>query len=296
MASKKKGFLDRYDGWRVRDVDAVFAVVPFVLRTRIDSQCMFEENIPIEKIESFIREHKEDMPDLTFMHVIMAALVRLVSQKPYLNRFVIWNKLYAHNNFVISLAIKRQNGVESIVKPEFELDDTIYDVTSKLAKLLNENLDVETTNEVDSTADILGKLPSFVLRPLVWLLFQMDKVGLLPKFLNAISPWHCSMFLTNVGSLGIGPIYHHLYEFGTCSCFIAMGNKMRVQTLNQDGTSSVRRYLGLKFVADERICDGMYFASAMKVFKRILTNPECLLQKPEEVIMDDGVRHFTKNK
>jgi hypothetical protein len=296
MADKKKGFLDRYDGWRVRDVDAVFSVVTYVLRTRLDSMCMFEENIPIEKIEGFIRRHKEDIPDLSFMSVIMAAVVRLVSQRPYLNRFIVWNKLYQHNNFVMSLAIKRANGVESIVKPEFKLDDTLYEISAEVSKLLNENLDVETANGVDKTADILGKLPSFVLRSFVWLMYQLDKVGMLPKSIHSDSPWHSSMFLTNVGSIGIGPVYHHLYEFGTCSCFIAMGNKIRVQTIDKDGTTSTKRYIGLKFVMDERICDGMYFAHAMKVFKKILSNPECLLEKPAEVFMDDGVRRFNKKR
>ena len=117
----KKGFGDRYDGWRVRHVDAVYNVIPFVMRTRLDAQNLFEENIPIENIERFIRDHREDMPGLAFMHVIIAAMVRMIATRPYLNRFVMWNKIYARNHIDIALMIKRKHSnVETNVKPEFE--------------------------------------------------------------------------------------------------------------------------------------------------------------------------------
>lgn len=84
---------DRYDGWRVRNVDAVFSVIPYFLRTRMDAQNYFEQRIPIDHIETFIREHKEDIPGLSIMHVVIASMIRLVSQRPYLNRFIMWNKI-----------------------------------------------------------------------------------------------------------------------------------------------------------------------------------------------------------
>ena len=98
----KRGLFDRYDGWRVRNVDAVYNVIPFIMRTRMDSQNLFEENMPLEPVEAFIRAHREDMPDLTFMHVLMAAMVRMIAEKPYLNRFVVWNKIYARNSITVS--------------------------------------------------------------------------------------------------------------------------------------------------------------------------------------------------
>lgn len=98
---------DRYDGWRVRKVDPVFRVIPYILRTRMDAQNFFEEKVPIDHIEAFIKKHKEDIPDLSIMHVIMAATVRLISQRPHLNRFVVWNKIFARNHISFSIAIKR---------------------------------------------------------------------------------------------------------------------------------------------------------------------------------------------
>ncbi|HEY5466499.1 MAG TPA: hypothetical protein VIL27_05650, partial [Clostridia bacterium] len=105
--AKKRGPFDRYDGWRVRNVDAVFRVIPFVLRSRVDAQNFFDEDIPVDQMEIFVDAHREEIPGLTVMHVFMAALVRVMSQRPYLNRFVMWNKLYARNEISISIAIKR---------------------------------------------------------------------------------------------------------------------------------------------------------------------------------------------
>lgn len=110
---------DRYDGWRVRKVDPVFSVIPYFLRTRMDAQNYFEERVSIDHIEKFIKEQKELIPDLSIMHIVMAALVRLISQRPHLNRFVMWNKIFARNHVIFSIAVKRSlsdNGEEALIK------------------------------------------------------------------------------------------------------------------------------------------------------------------------------------
>ena len=287
-----RGLFDRYDGWRVRNVDAVFSVVPFILRTRIDSQVFFEENIPIENLEAFVRKQRETMPELSFMHVIIAAMVRMYSQRPYLNRFIVWNKIYARNHLNLSLIIKRSlddHGEETLVKPEFELTDTLADVVRRLSEVIADNKLEGAANSSDKLAKFMGYLPAFVMRFVVGLLRALDNIGKLPRAIHSASPWHCSMFLTNLGSLGIGPIYHHLYEFGTCSVFAAMGNKTRVHTVSDTGERQIRRFIGLKFVSDERICDGYYYAASMKLLRKYLLNPELLLTPPETVAVDDGV-------
>ncbi len=286
----KRHFLDRYDGWRVRKVDAVYAAIPFFMRTRNDSQNLYEELFPIDEIEAFIRKHREEMPELSIMHVIIAAIIRMISQKPYTNRFVVWNKIYARNHINLSLMIKRKlSNEETSVKPDFEPDATLQDVVKIMSECVNENIQEGANNSTDSTTRLLAKLPSFVMRTITWILFKLDNIGKLPKGLHKTSPWHCSAFLTNLGSLGIGPIYHHLYEFGTCSMFCAMGNKIKKNVLNDDGTVSVKKFIGLKFVLDERICDGKYYAQSFKVLRKYLKNPELLMTPPEEIVVDDGV-------
>jgi hypothetical protein len=127
------------------------------------------------------------------------------------------------------------------------------------------------------------------MRFVVWMLLTLDKVGLMPKLIFKASPWHSSIFLTNIGSLGIESIYHHLYEFGTCSIFTAMGKKSRRHNINHQGEVTSYKSILLKFVLDERICDGFYNASSMRMLNKILSNPSQLLVPPESVILDDGV-------
>jgi len=124
----------------------------------------------------------------------------------------------------------------------------------------------------------------------VFFLLGMDKVGIMPKMINKASPWHCTMFLTNIGSIGIESIYHHLYEFGTCSMFVAMGKKSRSHVMDRNGELKVRKSIHLKFVLDERICDGFYYASSMRLLSKYLDDPTMLLSPPEKVVMDEGIR------
>lgn len=294
----KWNFGDRYDGWRVKKVDAALAVIPYFLRTRMDAQIFFQEKIDIDHIEAFIKEHKEDIPDLSLMHVIMAGLVRLVSQRPHLNRFVIWNKIFARKHINFSIAVKRSlsdEGEETLIKPFFLPTDTLQDIVRKTRLEQENNQKVGQQNSSDAISKILGMLPEFLLRFVVFLLLTMDKIGIMPKFVNRASPWHASFFLTNIGSIGVESIYHHLYEFGTCSIFVAMGKKSRRHTVVKDAVMKSRKSIQLKFVMDERICDGFYYASSMRLFAKILSDPSSLLLPPQKVMVDEGVGRKRKD-
>jgi hypothetical protein len=283
---------DRYDGWRVRKVDAVFRVIPYFLRTRMDAQNFFEERIPIDHLEAFIKEHKTEIPELSIMHIIIAALVRLTSQRPHLNRFVMWNKIFARNHLNFAIAIKRSlsdTGEETLIKPYFHLGDTLQDIVRKVHEEHVTNQQAGKKNGSDIVSRVLGYLPDFLMRTVVFILFWMDKIGIMPKLIFNVSPWHCSIFLTNIGSIGVESIYHHLYEFGTCSMFVAMGKKTRENVINKNGDTVTQKSILLKFVLDERVCDGFYYASSMRQLNKILADPAMLLTPPEIIRADAGV-------
>ena len=114
---------DRKDGWKLRNVPLFFTVVPFIMRTRLDSQNYYEETLDVEPMMEFLKTHKDDMPNISMMTIFVAAMVRMISQRPALNRFVVHNKLYAHNSIEISIAIKRSmsdDGEETMIKPSFD--------------------------------------------------------------------------------------------------------------------------------------------------------------------------------
>lgn len=284
---------DRYDGWRVRKVDPVFAVIPYFLRSRLDSQVFFEERISIDNIEAFIKEHKEDIPGLSIMHVIIASMIRVVSQRPNLNRFIMWNKIFARNYLSFSIVIKRSltdDGEETLIKPNFMPTDTLYDVVRKIQEEYDESLPEGSQNLSDRVLKLFGFFPDFLMRSAVFTLTWLDKIGLLPRAIEQISPWHSSVFLTNIGSIGAESVYHHLYEFGNCSIFMAMGKKSQRHTVLRSGEMTQYKSIMLRFVVDERICDGFYYASSLRTLNRILQDPEQLLMPPEQVIVDNGVK------
>lgn len=288
----KKLHGDRRDGWKLRNVELFFGVVPFVMRTRLDSQNYYEETVDVEAIMDFLKERREELPNVTMMTVFLTAMVRMISQRPQLNRFIVHNQLYAHNSIEISIAIKRSmsdEGEETMIKPSFDPRDTLLDVQKKLEDAIAAAMPSEQDAGIDKVAGVLGKLPAWLFRLFMRYIYFADDHGHLMKLITEASPWHCSAMFTNVGSLGIGPIYHHLTEFGTYSVFVAMGKRERHTVYDENGNASVKRTVGIKIVNDERICDGYYYAASMRYLRKLLNNPALLMEPPKYVKLDPGV-------
>ena len=129
-------------------------------------------------------------------------------------------------------------------------------------------------------------IPGVVMKFVVWLLKLLDYFGLLPKFLLELSPFHGSLFFTSMGSLGIPPIYHHLYDFGNIPAFGAFGCKRRALEVQEDGSVVQKKYIDCKFTLDERIVDGYYYAAFFKHYRSLLRRPEMLDVPPTEIIND----------
>ncbi|MEE0944001.1 MAG: 2-oxo acid dehydrogenase subunit E2 [Clostridia bacterium] len=292
VAERKRRIGDRYDGYRVRVKDPLFDVIPHIMRSRLDSQVFFEEQIDITGIREFIVENRKDIPNLSMYHLMVAALIRTMVQRPRLNRFVSGRKIYARSYIRASLAVKKSRDIdaeESIVMPEFEPTDTLADIARKFNEEVFEAKrqdDDSKGNNTDVLVFLVNLLPGFLKKFLVWMVRNLDAIGMMPKVINRASPFHSSVFVTNVGSIGLNSIYHHLYEFGTTSIFLAIGKKEVVKELNSDGTVKSKNVINTRFVLDERICDGYYFASSIKLFKNYMKKPELLLDPPEYISED----------
>ena len=115
----------------------------------------------------------------------------------------------------------------------------------------------------------------------------LDRWNLVPKALIEVSPFHCSGFITHMKSLGIPAVYHHIYDFGTVGQFIAMGKEEYKPVVNKRTKNlEVAKVMNIKIVADERICDGLYYAKSFRLFRRIMENPWLLDERLEEVKKD----------
>ena len=173
------------------------------------------------------------------------------------------------------LSVQGENKQQSYTKENCEIkNDTLF---TKLD---------EFCEAFDKLNKVLSLIPGLLCRWTVKFLNFLDYFGLLPKSLLKLSPFHGSMIITSMGSLGIRPIYHHIYNFGNLPVFLAYGGRRSVVSCDKDGKASVKKYIELKAVTDERICDGYYYASAFKMVKRLVENPELLEKRPEQVYED----------
>ncbi len=278
------------EGRRIKSSIPMDMVSPFIMPTRTGASNTFFASVDIGKCEDLIKQMRDQgMKKFGMIHIFMAAYIRVVSQLPGINRFIRGQRLYARNSIEICMAIKKElklNAPETVVKLNATATDTLATVYNKLCAELEENKKEGDQNNMDTAARVLVGLPGLLLRGCVNLLRAMDYFGLLPRFLTNLSPFHGSMFITNMGSLGMPPIFHHLYNFGNLPVFIAMGAKRTEYVVNKNGEVEKKRMLDFSVVCDERICDGHYYATAFKLLKKMIENPEKLIAPPETVVED----------
>lgn len=282
---------DRSDGRRIRTLPPMAQVSPYLMVNRNEASNLFEDAIEISHIDRYIRKkRREGLTSFGITHVLLAAYCRGLCKYPGLNRFLSGQRIYSRDNDIsFCMTIKKEMTTQSpdtVIKVHLAPTDTADDVYRKFQSAVDQVKNSPLDSNFDLTAGALNLIPGVVLKFVVWLLKLLDYFGLLPKFLLEVSPFHGSLFLTSMGSLGIPPVFHHLYNFGNLPVFGAFGMKRRACEVLEDGTVVQRKYVDMKFVMDERIVDGFYYAAFFKYYKRILQHPEILDNPPETVLRD----------
>ncbi len=288
---RRRRFGDRSDGYKLRTINPMNKFMPYVMPMRCDACNTYADMFDVTKTDKFCRQKvKEGKTNFGFLHIMLAAYVRAISQRPALNRFVSGQKIYSRHDIQVVMVVKKTLSIDSpdtCVKVRFEPDDTVDEIYEKFDKIVTEirNQPEEKTS-FDKLNKALSLIPGLLCRWTVKLLSFLDYFGLLPKKLLWLSPFHGSMIITSMGSLGIRPIYHHIYNFGNLPVFMAYGGRRSVVCCDADGKAYTKKFIEMKVVTDERICDGFYYASAFKLIKRCVENPELLDVKPEQVFED----------
>lgn len=280
---------DRIDGRQVRTAQVMEQVTAYFMPNRTGANNLFSESVEITELERYIRrKRKEGLTGFSITHAVLAAYARTVAKYPAINRFIAGQRIYSRGeDVVVCMTVKKEltaAAPDSLIKVHLHPADTAFDVYRKFNEKVN-----EAKNEMETTADaaVAGfmMIPRLILKFAIWLLKCLDYFGLVPKFLLEISPFHGSVYFTNVGSLGIKPVFHHLYDFGTVPAFCAFGRKRRAEEI-KDGQIVERKYVDMTFNLDERICDGFYYANAVKYFLRLLTRPDVLDHAAEDIESD----------
>ncbi len=284
----------RSDGKKIKKIDPLMRIVPHIMFKRNDAMVMQLQEIDCEAMDNYIfdKRKKENMR-FSYMDVVIAAFVRVLSKRPKLNRFVVNGRIFKRNKIEISFVVKKRltdEAEETTVKLAFDGSESIYDVKEKVDAIIVANKGETKINTTDKIANALaGGMPNFVIKGLVRFLMWLDKHGMLPKGIIAASPFHTSLFLTNLKSIKMETVYHHIYNFGTTGIFVSMG-KERYEPVSDQKTKEVvsKKIMRMGVVVDERITDGLYNSLSLREFKKIMENPYILDTRNDNVIRDEA--------
>ena len=288
---RRRRWGDRKDGYKVRTINPMNKFMPYIMPERSDACNTYADEFDVTKTDRFCREKvKEGKKNFSFLHIMIASYLRAVSQYPALNRFVSGQKIYSRHDIQVVMTIKKTMSLDSpdtCIKVRFNPDDTVDEVYEKFNAVVEEiKNQPDDKTSFDKLNKALSLIPGLLCRWAVKFLNFLDYFGWLPKSLLWLSPFHGSMIITSMGSLGIRPIYHHIYNFGNLPIFISYGGRRSVLATDREGNVVTKKEIEMKVVTDERICDGFYYAAAFKTIKRCVENPELLDVKPERVVED----------
>ncbi|MBN2539906.1 MAG: 2-oxoglutarate dehydrogenase [Bacilli bacterium] len=283
----------RRDGKKIKNIDPLMKFVPHIMFERNDAMVMQAQDYYCEGMDSYISKKKEEEGlRFTYLDILVASIVRLLSLRPKLNRFIMNGRVFKRNNIQVSFVIKKKlidAADETTVKLTFDGTESIYDVKEKLDKVIQENTGMDVKNDTDKVAKMLTRVPNFMIKITVRFLMWLDKHGMLPKSLIEVSPFHTSVFLVHLKSIKMPPVFHHIYNFGTTGMFISIGTEKYEPVVLDRHTKEigVKKVLKAGVVGDERISDGLYNSLSLRLFKSYMEDPSILDKRNDNVIRDE---------
>ena len=226
-------FGKRPDGRRLKNLAPIQMIMPYVMKERSDSMNMYEDTFDCAPMDRYIQKKEAEGLKVGYMHILIAAIVRLIALRPQLNRFCMNGRIYARPKIWVSFVVHptlRNDSEGTTIKMCFEGTETI----TEIAQMINERVAKETVLRTEENGTdkllrtLMHKIPGFLIKFVVDTLMWIDKHNIMPKAIIELSPFHTSFFVTNLKSLGISHIFHHTYNFGTTGLFFAMGKEKRI--------------------------------------------------------------------
>ncbi len=278
----KGGQIMRADGKRIKNADPMYTVAAYIMDKRVDSMNMITIDIPLDPIKEYLNEKRKQGISISHMAVVLAAYIRTMKEFPELNRFVVNKKIYQRNEIAVGMVVLKpgEMGHGTMSKMYFDENNTIFEVNDIIEKYVAENRETPENNGTEKIIKFLLSVPG-VLPVGVGLFKWLDKHNMLPKSIIDMSPFHMSLGITNLASIRTNHIFHHCYEFGTTSVFMAMGNSREVPKRKGDEIV-FEKCMPIGVTMDERIASGSYFALAFRKMRSYLRNPELLELPPDE--------------
>ena len=266
----------RPDGTRVRNLTPIVQALPYIMPKRYDAQNWASDYVDEEVMKAYIRQKRREGRHVTHMSVLVAAYYKAALENPKVNYFIMNRKVYKRNHFCFSFVIlkTRADGTpdETTLKVYLEPEDDVFTISQKIKEHIDRNTEVSHNNSTDKFASFAFSVP-LLPRIVFWLAYHLDLHGLLPRKIIELSPFHTSLFITNLASINTNYIFHHCYEFGTTSVFVCMGKPVP-DPMAPEG--SRKKLMPLGVVMDERIATGIEYSRFFAAFSRYLKTPEVL--------------------
>lgn len=276
--------MNRRDGKRVKDIDAMHVLMPYIKPNRCDSDVFINQKLDVTELVNYYEDMKLKDNDLTYFHLFITLIAKTIYNRSLLNRFIVNKKYYDRNDVLIAFTAKvnyEDTSKEILKVIKIDPEDNLFSIKEKTLKAV---LDVRNAKEegTNSIMNIIGKLPSFLISLVVKVVKYMDRHDLLPKSLINDNLYYSTCIVSNLGSIKSSAIYHNLTDFGTSSILATFG-----EIREENG----RKYAEAGINIDERIADGVYFVKSVKLMQDILNNPKCL-----EGNVNDKIKETTKFK
>jgi hypothetical protein len=234
----------------------------------------FEQNLDLSRTLPWLEAERERTgKKISFLHLFLAATGRILNQRPQLNRYCTGWRLYQRDGVTITISVKKalKDGAKLVmIKVPIEPDDTPESIHDKVVAMVDTGRSGQTHDEKE-TAFFL-KVPNPILNRLVRLVMWLDRWHLLPGFFADPDPMYTSMVCANLGSIGLEPGYHHLYEYGNSPFFAVIG-AFHDAPLAVDRQLEVRPQVRIKYTFDERIDDALACALSLAGQKEMIEDP-----------------------
>lgn len=280
---QKRRWGDRRDGRLLRELDSMHFIMPIIYPNRCDNEAYVSLRIDLTAMNEYLARKNETEKDFpyTMFHLIVAALLKTITLRPKMNRFIVNSNFYQRNEVSAAFVVKKQfsdTGAEALAVLHGKDNFTVADVHEYIRSQVQECRS-EKTDPTTGVMDYLNKIPRFISKAAIRILMWLDKHGWVPKDIIATDPYYNSVVISNLGSIKLNCGYHHLTNWGTCSVFCIIGEKSKRPVYHEDGTIEMREMLDLGLTIDERLADGYYYSKTIRLLKTLLENPE-LLETP----------------
>jgi hypothetical protein len=271
--------LRRPDGDPVRDLPTMRRLIPHLMPSRNGAVVFFEQHVDLTETLAYLARGPSE---LNLFQVVLAGLARTLALRPQMHRFVVGRRIYQRRSIELSFAVKKElsdEGKLTVVKVAFDPDDTLDRAAERIRAVVRTGKGPETTAS-EREMSVVTRLPRFALRTVMGLQRTLDYFNLLPSAMITNDPMYASMFVANLGSIGLDAAFHHLYEYGTVPVFATVGRVRRAPVATDADEVAVRDVMTVRFSFDERIADGMYAARSLDLFRQFVENPSLLEQPP----------------